>query len=424
MQGIESLDKFKSFVSSLGGLGRYEDTYIVHAAEGETVVPMEVFDKNPVLKERLFESMRDMGIEPERYIVGNELNSINPITGQPEFFLKKIGRRLRKAVRDIGSRARKAAADISGYAAPIIGALYGPAAGAAAGAFLGQYKRENPGDPNQALQMALRGGISGLGTNIATGQGFGLGGGLRGAYGLETFNPLTIGRATLGQTGLETGQTGAGFDAFLRPKVEGGNFLDRVKALDSFGLGGGEATDVVSSGTDMASGKLSGFNKNLAKAQTKDISTSLLDKILKNAGILKSAATFASIYGTYALGNAIKQEQEQQKKDMAKFQGPFGERGTNEQLLALLATPELISAPNTALAAAPIFAAEGGGVTDLRQGGESEGPGTGTSDDIPAMLSDGEFVMTAKAVRGAGGGDRREGAKKMYQMMDQLEARA
>ena len=65
-----------------------------------------------------------------------------------------------------------------------------------------------------------------------------------------------------------------------------------------------------------------------------------------------------------------------------------------------------------------------GGVMDLRQGGESEGPGTGTSDDIPAMLSDGEFVMTAKAVRGAGGGDRREGAKKMYQMMDNLEARA
>ena len=64
-----------------------------------------------------------------------------------------------------------------------------------------------------------------------------------------------------------------------------------------------------------------------------------------------------------------------------------------------------------------------GGVMDLRQGGESEGPGTGTSDDIPAMLSDGEFVMTAKAVRGAGGGDRREGAKRMYQMMDNLEAR-
>ena len=39
---------------------------------------------------------------------------------------------------------------------------------------------------------------------------------------------------------------------------------------------------------------------------------------------------------------------------------------------------------------------------DMREGGESEGPGTGTSDDIPAMLSDGEFVMTAAATRGAG----------------------
>ena len=45
------------------------------------------------------------------------------------------------------------------------------------------------------------------------------------------------------------------------------------------------------------------------------------------------------------------------------------------------------------------------GELDMRDGGESEGPGTGTSDDIPAMLSDGEFVMTAKATRGAGAFD-------------------
>ena len=72
---------------------------------------------------------------------------------------------------------------------------------------------------------------------------------------------------------------------------------------------------------------------------------------------------------------------------------------------------------------APIEVA-GGGVMDLRGGGFSQGPGTGTSDSIPAMLSDGEFVMTADAVRGAGGGDRREGARRMYEMMDGLEARA
>jgi hypothetical protein len=56
-----------------------------------------------------------------------------------------------------------------------------------------------------------------------------------------------------------------------------------------------------------------------------------------------------------------------------------------------------------------------------RRTGPINGPGTATSDSIPAMLSDGEFVFTAKAVRGAGNGSRRDGAKRMYQMMKQFE---
>jgi len=52
------------------------------------------------------------------------------------------------------------------------------------------------------------------------------------------------------------------------------------------------------------------------------------------------------------------------------------------------------------------------------------GPGTEKSDSIPAMLSDGEFVFTARAVRGAGNGSRRDGAKQMYKMMKQLERNA
>ena len=187
MQGLQALDQFKSFVSKIGGLGRYEDTYIVHAAEGETVVPMEVLDQNPVLKKRLFKTMIEMGIEPGRYIVGNELNSKNPVTGQPEFFLKKIVDRLKKA-----------AADVSGYAAPIVGAMYGPAAGALTGGILGSFKRENPGDPRQGLQMALRGGATGLASNIASGQSPFLGRGARGIFtdteGNMTFNPVKIGQ--------------------------------------------------------------------------------------------------------------------------------------------------------------------------------------------------------------------------------------
>tara|TARA_R100000908_G_scaffold59409_1_gene35953 strand:- start:6258 stop:8342 length:2085 start_codon:yes stop_codon:yes gene_type:complete len=60
---------------------------------------------------------------------------------------------------------------------------------------------------------------------------------------------------------------------------------------------------------------------------------------------------------------------------------------------------------------------------DLRDGGEASGPGTGTSDSIPARLSDGEFVMTAEAVRNAGDGDRKQGVRKMYALMNSLEGR-
>ena len=45
------------------------------------------------------------------------------------------------------------------------------------------------------------------------------------------------------------------------------------------------------------------------------------------------------------------------------------------------------------------------------------------ADDVPAMLSKNEFVMTANAVKGAGGGNVEKGAQKMYNTMKQLEGR-
>ena len=98
--------------------------------------------------------------------------------------------------------------------------------------------------------------------------------------------------------------------------------------------------------------------------------------------------------------------------------------------------------------AAPTYRslAEGGDVIDTesrslddvvnnfpRKVGQIDGPGTEKSDDIPAMLSDGEFVMTAQAVRGLGAlngankddklEQRRKGAKMMYEMMDKFESK-
>lgn len=102
----------------------------------------------------------------------------------------------------------------------------------------------------------------------------------------------------------------------------------------------------------------------------------------------------------------------------------------------------------------PVMAYAEGGAVQMQEGGEMDpsmfprmdgdinGPGTETSDDIPAMLSDGEFVMTGQAVRGAGSYEmksepdgiislvpsleenRERGMDLMYKMMDIFASQA
>ena len=66
----------------------------------------------------------------------------------------------------------------------------------------------------------------------------------------------------------------------------------------------------------------------------------------------------------------------------------------------------------------------GGKEMDMRTGGFIPIGKKERADDVPARLSKNEFVMTADAVRGAGGGDINKGAKRMYETMNRLEARA
>jgi hypothetical protein len=79
------------------------------------------------------------------------------------------------------------------------------------------------------------------------------------------------------------------------------------------------------------------------------------------------------------------------------------------------------------------YRAKGGNVQKFpRQTGMIRGPGTETSDDIPAMLSNNEFVMTAKAVKGLGsllGGTSEKqkvdiGTEGMYGIMDRFSRHA
>ena len=71
------------------------------------------------------------------------------------------------------------------------------------------------------------------------------------------------------------------------------------------------------------------------------------------------------------------------------------------------------------------FAQKGGPMMfPRRNGGIDPSEGSGTKDDVPAMLMAGEFVLTKDAVKGLGDGNQRKGIQRAYDMMDKLEARA
>ena len=73
----------------------------------------------------------------------------------------------------------------------------------------------------------------------------------------------------------------------------------------------------------------------------------------------------------------------------------------------------------------PVIPSKDGKQLDMRDTGGYQPHGAKEKhDDVRALLAQGEFVMTSDAVKGLGGGDRDAGAKKMYDVMHNLEAMA
>ena len=71
----------------------------------------------------------------------------------------------------------------------------------------------------------------------------------------------------------------------------------------------------------------------------------------------------------------------------------------------------------------PVIPSKDGKQLDMRNTGGYQPHGKAEKhDDVRALLAQGEFVMTSDAVKGLGGGDREAGAKKMYDVMHNLEA--
>ena len=380
--GIGSMPKQAEMLAEFGRNG---DTYIVHAAEGETVIPMEVLNENPRLKSMLWQQMAEMGIEPERYIVGNELNSINPVTGQPEFFLKKIFKGVKSVV--------KAALPVIGFA--IGGAIAGPV-GAGVGAGLGaKVSGQSWGD------AAVTGVLAGVGASA--------GGMFPKTEQVSLFEApgKVLSDFSTGLGNLKKGEIG-GF--FGQTSMTDGYFPPD----NPYGQGAGIAGDI--------GAVLDTPGKRL-------LATAAVPLVVKAATEKPPPLQDPPPTGV----DYLRKNPEKYGFDIARFTSPFdktyteggsklGKVGdiTAKKSGIMSMQPNIIGYDQYGN---PVYGQQPNQmqVVAADSGGEIVGPGTGTSDSIPAMLSDGEFVMTAKAVKNAGNGNRRAGAQKMYAMMKRLE---
>ena len=373
----------------IAGLGRGEDSMIAHVAPGEMVVPPVL---SPETQETIKQEMIAVGLDPNEYTVGQGM-SINPITGMAEFgFLKKLGKSLKKVVKKV---------------APVAGALLIPGVGGALGKGLGAIGSKlgiKAGIGSKLLggkgildtAAAVRGGIGGL---------FGMGGGQPTEQTIQQGDTLT---SIAAANNISVEELMA-----ANPMITDKN---AIVVGDTIAIPG---VNVPRSG---------GFNLGrmlIGEGKTPDFIKGIEDRIKGqgdgiggNAGLMALAALY---------GKAV-------KEDFKKKEG--GLKDIRQSI-----RPDLMPAPTfTGFDLGIRKPAAMGGLQelDMRMGGPSIGPGTGTSDDIPAMLSDGEFVMTSAANNGLGGfkitksetgieimpsgkPDRQKGARNMDRLMKMFE---
>ena len=368
----QGLEVFQDQVSKIADLGRYEDTYIAHVAEGETVVPMDVLDANPQLKALLFNQMLDMGIDPERYIVGNELNSINPVTGQPEFFLKKIFKSAKKALKKI--------APYAGTIAGIMGLGPGYAALIGAGA---------PLLAGEDAASVISGGIGGYGAGKAFGQSK-LGAKLP-FQDLLSKNPqpyaFTSKKGFFDQIGQNLGFNPAQADGKLtqaQAQITGAKVGDPINSLEKTQIQALVDNNLLVEKGGQWVDPGQGFLSNpAALATTAAVGLPFLMQGMKEDPVEKPEG-FYDIYPKHSWRGQFSTVQRAEGGDI-EYEDAYA----------------------------------GGGLSSLdefpRMNGQISGPGGPKDDLVPAMLSDGEFVMTARAVENAGG------PQAMYNLMNRLD---
>ena len=132
----------------------------------------------------------------------------------------------------------------------------------------------------------------------------------------------------------------------------------------------------------------------------------------------------AEFTGAYAEGGEVDTESDEYIMDNEESQALFGKfpiQLSLEEQMMLYGRKKYVEGGRINKAEGGIMDL-GGMEMDLRGGGFVPLGAKEKADDVPARLSKNEFVMTADAVRAAGGGSVDKGADKMYKLMKGLEA--
>ena len=395
--GVAALGNRQDIAEKLAAMGRYDDDEIAHVAEGEVIVPAPIMKYYPEIKEQIFTLIRNEGLDPNEFVVGDEMVARNPNTGMQEFgFLSKAF----KKIKNIVKKAAPIILAATGlyFAAPLLGGTTFAASGAGFGA-----KAAAIGKTIASTAVASPGLAGGL-----AGTAFGLG------KGKNLKDSLKLGL----QTGLVTGTLGNVFGTQGLASLTGNEQIMAAAKPGMFSSSSALVDPSVAArdgyGTLTETGAIQGGP--IPRPTKPGIFKKAASSVAKNfAEAPLSTTTNLAALGMIGTGLLTSPEEFADE--------PYEYEPTREGQ----AFPSLFYDPVTGR----YSDSPPGGIRVIRgpiqranAGGAVAGPGTGTSDSIPAMLSDGEFVMTAKAVRGMGDGSREKGAAKMYQLMNRLEGKA
>ena len=383
-----------SGIESIAIHGRFGDTMVGHLSTGEMVLPRPIAN-DPTLKRALFNAFDRHDLDPHQYTVGHDNNSINPITGAPEFGVKDF---LKKIAPTVGR---------------VIGFAVGGPAGAAIGGGLGT--AASGGNREDILQSTA---LSYVGGNMAQGAG------VQGGQGIGSLNPFgdnfigsTIGEATpgsgegIGSFFQDVGATGraALTDSTLPEGFKLGDRFKDLSALQKLGVGA----------TAMAG--LGGFSPDETRG-TMPPPSGELDGYLQNPLTPATIPTQLGTQGTPMIGTGSQTRLPSSSMaaldpSVSRF---FEEIVDEDDQFVNLMFPSFD----------PLQVKNGGNMAknelDLRRtGGDiQDSEGAGDVDTVNAKLADGEFVLTKQSVKGIGDGNHEKGIERLYNFMDFNENKA